>query len=172
MLYISTTSAHMMCSGINTENSLPFNFLCTKLCLDSQVQCAGDKSPHILHMYRIRRNFHGWNISWVKFSWLKPPMKIGRHKYFATLTAWWKDGCWVQKKSYVWVGTTFTTTYGMLLLGKRWFAWESRGTLMTGTQWRAVIIHGGKIFVGLIFVVEGTHFNTNFNTTKISACGM
>ena len=28
-------------------------------------------------------------------------------------------------------------------------------------------IHGGKIFVGLIFVVEGTH--ENFNTTKISA---
>ena len=26
--------------------------------------------------------------------------------------------------------------------------------------------HGGKIFVGLIFMVEGTH--ENFNTTKIS----
>ena len=38
---------------------------------------------------------------------------------------------------------------------------------MTVTQWWAVIIHGGKIFVGLIFVVEGTH--ENFNTTKISA---
>ena len=37
---------------------------------------------------------------------------------------------------------------------------------MTGTQWRAVIICGGKIFVGLIFVVEGTH--ENFSTTKIS----
>ena len=31
----------------------------------------------------------------------------------------------------------------------------------------ALIIRGGKIFVGLIFVVEGTH--ENFNTTKISA---
>ena len=38
---------------------------------------------------------------------------------------------------------------------------------MTVTQQRAVIICGGKIFVGLIFVVEETH--ENFNTTKISA---
>ena len=37
---------------------------------------------------------------------------------------------------------------------------------MTGTEWRAIIIRGGKIFVGLIFVVEGTH--ENFNITKIS----
>ena len=40
---------------------------------------------------------------------------------------------------------------------------------MTGTcmQRQAVIMyHGGKIFVGLIFMVEGTH--ENFNTTKIS----
>ena len=37
---------------------------------------------------------------------------------------------------------------------------------MTGMQWQAVIIHGGKIFVGLIFVVEGTHENFN---NKISA---
>ena len=38
---------------------------------------------------------------------------------------------------------------------------------MTGTQWQAVIIRDGKIFVGLIFMVEGTH--ENFNTMKISA---
>ena len=38
---------------------------------------------------------------------------------------------------------------------------------MTVTQWWAVIIPSGKIFMGLIFVVEGTH--ENFNTTKISA---
>ena len=43
----------------------------------------------------------------------------------------------------------------------------SREMLMTGKQWQAVIIHGGKIFVGLIFMVKGTH--ENFNTTKISA---
>ena len=36
---------------------------------------------------------------------------------------------------------------------------------MTGMQWQVVIIRGGKIFVGLIFMVEGTH--KNFNTTKI-----
>ena len=39
--------------------------------------------------------------------------------------------------------------------------------LMTGTQWWAVIIRGGKIFMGLISMIEGTH--ENFNTTKISA---
>ena len=38
---------------------------------------------------------------------------------------------------------------------------------MTVTQWWAVIIPSGKIFMGLIFVVEGTH--ENFNTMKISA---
>ena len=37
---------------------------------------------------------------------------------------------------------------------------------MTGTQWQTVIIRGGKIVVGLIFVVEGTHENSN--TTKMS----
>ena len=37
---------------------------------------------------------------------------------------------------------------------------------MTGTQQRAVIIRGVKIFVSLIFVVEGTH--ENLNPTKIS----
>ena len=37
---------------------------------------------------------------------------------------------------------------------------------MTVTQWRAVIICRGKTFVGLIFVVGGTH--ENFNTTNIS----
>ena len=38
---------------------------------------------------------------------------------------------------------------------------------MTDTQWWVVIICGGKIFVGLIFIVEGTH--ENFNMMKISA---
>ena len=37
---------------------------------------------------------------------------------------------------------------------------------MTGMQWWAVIIRGGKIFVDLIFVVKGTH--ENLNTMKIS----
>ena len=38
---------------------------------------------------------------------------------------------------------------------------------MTFMQREAVIIHGGKILMDLIFVVEGTH--KNFNTLKISA---
>ena len=38
---------------------------------------------------------------------------------------------------------------------------------MTGMQRWAVIIRGSQIFVGLIFVVEGTH--ENLNPTKISA---
>ena len=38
---------------------------------------------------------------------------------------------------------------------------------MTVTQRWAVIIRGGKIFMVLIFVVEGTH--ENFNTMKFSA---
>ena len=32
------------------------------------------------------RNFHGLNFRGVKFSWLKPPTKIGCHENFATLT--------------------------------------------------------------------------------------
>ena len=43
--------------------------------------------------------FCGLNFRGVKFSWLKPPMKIGHHKI---LPPWqfarWKDVCWVQKK--------------------------------------------------------------------------
>ena len=42
--------------------------------------------------------------------------------------------------------------------------WQSKKTVQSSAL--AVIIHGGKIFMGLIFVVKGTH--KNFNTTKIS----
>ena len=113
-------------------------------------------------MYHICRNFRG-----VKFLWLKPPTKIGRHGNFATLTVCsMKRWLLRSEKSYACMDTMFTTAYGKLMLEKRWFAQESRGTLMTGTQWQAVIFRGSQIFVGLIFVVEGTH--ENLNPTKIS----
>ena len=45
---------------------------------------------HVHCMYHTQcimcRNFRGWNISLVKFSWLKSPTKIGRHENFATVT--------------------------------------------------------------------------------------
>ena len=61
--------------------------------------------------------FHGLNFCGVKFSWLKPPTKICCHEIFATLTV-----CAIERwllsseKSYVYVDTMFTTTYGKLLL--------------------------------------------------------
>ena len=42
---------------------------------------------------------------------------------------------------------------------------------MTGTQRGPVITHGGKIFMGLIFVVEGGNGKMAMKiSTKISAC--
>ena len=63
------------------------------------------------------------NFRGVKFSWLKSPTKIGCHKNFATLTVCSMDR-WLlsSEKSYACMDTTFTTTYGKLLLEKRWFA--------------------------------------------------
>ena len=109
-----------------------------------------------------RLNFCGWSHP-RKFAAINilPPWQLAQ----------WKYGYWVQKKSYACVDTTFTTTYGKLLLKKHWFAWESQGTLMTQWQSKKSLATcpnflGGKIFVGLIFMVEGTHENFN---TKISA---
>ena len=122
--------------------------------------------------------FRGLNFRGIKFSWLKPPTKICRHENFAILTV-----CVMQQwllsseKGYACLDTTFTVTYGKLLLEKCWFAWESRGMLMTGTQlWSKKTVPNAQCcnnylwwqnFMGLIFVVEGTH--ENFNTMKISA---
>ena len=56
--------------------------------------------------------FHGLFFHGVKFSWLKPPMKIGHHENFATLTVCSMER-WLlsSEKSYVCVDTTFTTKY-------------------------------------------------------------
>ena len=37
--------------------------------------------------------FRGLNFHGVKFSWLKPPTKIGRHENFATLTVCSMERC-------------------------------------------------------------------------------
>ena len=65
--------------------------------------------------------FCGLNFRGFKFSWLKPPTKIGRHKNFATLTVCLMER-WLlsSEKSYASVDTTFTMAYGKLLLEKRW----------------------------------------------------
>ena len=68
------------------------------------------------------------------------------HENFATLTVCSMER-WLlsSEKSYACVDTTFTMTYGKLLLEKRWFACG-----LCGLCDNALIICGGKIFMGLI----------------------
>ena len=89
--------------------------------------------------YRIRRNFRGKGSSSVKFSLrlIFVAVKICPHENLAPrIIDTTNLETWMQStRSCACVDTTFTTTPGKQQLEKRYFAWESRGTVMTGMLW-------------------------------------